>query len=186
MLFDTYDQKGFLFNMNFKEGNEAQAAYRGDLVLTLGEVGDDQGHRKPPTATIKNTVVLSQGEKIVFYAGSLDDLADLPKVLAYYQPDFAADVRLFIFVVNIAKPLVIEVNGLTIFAIAMQEGLLWNELLDMASLEKGDFKGQSPVEKIATVHKGLLDYKPKGDKVSFDEALSRVVVDLKRAGRGPV
>ncbi|HEX5394584.1 MAG TPA: hypothetical protein VFW68_14975 [Rhodocyclaceae bacterium] len=189
MLFDTYDTNGLLFNMNFKEGDGKYAAYRGDLVLGLGEVGDALGHRLPPTHTIKNTVVLAEsgnsGDKIKLYAGSLDDLADLPRVLQYYKADFAADVRLIVFVVNIAKPLVIDLDGFSFSAISMQEGLIWNELIDLAALEKGDFKGQTPLEKIVTVYKALLDYKPKGDKVSFDEALTRIV-ELKRAGRGPV
>jgi hypothetical protein len=185
MLFDAYEQKGLLFNMNFKEANGAYAAYRGDLVLELGVVGDALGHRKPPTATIKNTIVLAENDKIKLYVGSLDDLADLPKVLAYYKADFAADVRFILFVVNIDKPLVIELDGLAISAIGMQEGLIWNELIDLAALDKGDFKGQSASEKIVTVYKALSDYKPKGDKVSFDEALKRTV-ELKRAGRGPV
>lgn len=185
MLFDTYDTNGLLFNMNFKESDGKYAAYRGDLVLGLGEVGDAGGHRLPPTHTIKNTVVLAEDDKIKLYVGSLDDLADLPRVIQYYKADFAADVRLFIFVVNIAKPLIIELDGLSFIAISMQEGLIWNELIDMAALEKGDFKGQSPVEKIVTVYKALSDYKTKGDKVSYDEALTRVV-ELKRAGRGPV
>jgi len=185
MLFDTYETNGLLFNMNFKEADGKYAAYRGDLVLGLGEVGDALGHRLPPTHTIKNTVVLAEGDKIKLYVGSLDDLADLPRVLQYYKADFAADVRLIIFVVNIAKPLVVEFDGFTFSLISMQEGLIWNELIDLAALEKGDFKGQSPVEKIVTVYKALSDYKAKGDKVGFDEALSRVV-ELKRAGRGPV
>ncbi|RTL54343.1 MAG: hypothetical protein EKK46_08340 [Rhodocyclaceae bacterium] len=185
MLFDTYETKGLLFNMNFKEADGKYAAYRGDLVLGLGEVGDALGHRLPPTHTIKNTVVLAEDDKIKLYVGSLDDLADLPRVLQYYKDDFAADARLIIFVVNIAKPLVIDLGGYAISAISMQEGLIWNELIDLAALEKGDFKGQNPVEKIVTVHKALSDYKPKGDKVSFDEALGRIV-ELKRAGRGPV
>lgn len=185
MLFNDYEQKGFLFNMNFKESEGNFAAYRGDLVLELGEVGDALGHRKPPTATIKNTIVLAEKDKIKLYVGSLDELALLPKVLAYYQADFAPDARLMMFVVNIDKPLVIELGGLSIAAIGMQEGLIWNELIDIAALEKGDFKGQSATEKIVTVHKALSDYKPKGDKVSFEEALSRTV-ELKRAGRGPV
>lgn len=185
MLFDTYETNGLLFNMNFKEADGKYAAYRGDLVLGLGEVGDALGHRLPPTHTIKNTVVLAEGDKIKLYVGSLDDLADLPRVLQYYKADFAADVRLIIFVVNIAKPLVVEFDGFTFSLISMQEGLIWNELIDLAALEKGDFKGQSPVEKIVTVYKALGDYKAKGDKVGFDEALSRVV-ELKRAGRGPV
>ena len=185
MLFDSYEQKGLLFNMNFKESNGSYSAYRGDLVLELGEVGDALGHRKPPTATIKNTIVLAEDDKIKLYVGSLDELELLPKVLDYYQADFAADVRIILFIVNINKPLQIEAGGLSIPAIGMQEGLIWNELIDIAALDKSDFKGQSPSEKIITVYKALSDYKPKGDKVSFEEALTRTV-ELKRAGRGPV
>jgi hypothetical protein len=185
MLFDTYEPKGLLFNMNFKEAAGNYAGYRGDLVLELGEIGDAHGHRKPPVSTIKNTIVLAENDKIKLYVGSLDELELLPKVLDYYQADFAPDVRMILFVVNINKPLVIELGGLSISAIGMQEGLIWNELIDIAALDKGDFKGQSPTEKIVTVYKALSDYKPKGDKVSFDEALKRTV-ELKRAGRGPV
>ncbi len=185
MLFDAYEQKGLLFNMNFKESEGKYAAYRGDLVLELGEVGDALGHRKPPVATIKNTIVLAENDKIKLYVGSLDELTLLPKVLDYYKADFAADARLILFVVNINKPMIIELGGLNISAIGMQEGLIWNELIDIAALDKGDFKGQSATEKIVTVYKALSDYKPKGDKVSFDEALTRTV-ELKRAGRGPV
>ncbi|MCK9202015.1 MAG: hypothetical protein M0P59_15090 [Gallionella sp.] len=185
MLFDTYEQKGLLFNMNFKEANGSYAAYRGDLVLELGEIGDALGHRKPPVSTIKNTIVLAENDKIKLYVGSLDELALLPKLLDYYQADFAADVLLILFVVNINKPMVIDLGGLSIAAIGMQEGLIWNELIDIAALDKGDFKGQSASEKIVTVYKALGDYKPKGDKVGFEEALTRTV-ELKRAGRGPV
>ncbi len=185
MLFDAYEEKGFLFNMNFKESAGNFAAYRGDLVLELGEVGDAHGHRKPPVFTIKNTIVLAENDKIKLYAGSLDELDLLPKVLNYYQADFASDVRIIMFVVNINKPLVIDLGGLNIAAIGMQEGLIWNELIDIAALDKGDFKGQSATQKIVTVYKALADFKPKGDKVSFDEARARTV-ELKRAGRGPV
>ncbi|MDD4930253.1 MAG: hypothetical protein PHP85_13385 [Gallionella sp.] len=185
MLFDAYEQKGLLFNMNFKEVNGSFAAYRGDLVLGLGEIGDALGHRKPPTATIKNTIVLAENDKIKLYVGSLDELALLPKVLDYYRADFAPDVRIIVFVVNINQPLVIDAEGLSIAAIGMQEGLIWNELIDIAALDKSDFKGQSASEKIITVYKALSDYKPRGDKVSFDDALTRTV-GLKRVGRGPV
>jgi hypothetical protein len=64
MLFDTYEKKGLLFNMNFKEAEGNFASYRGDLVLELGEVGDAHGHLKPPVFTIKNTIVLAESDKI--------------------------------------------------------------------------------------------------------------------------
>ena len=185
MLFDTYEQKGLLFNMNFKEQEGSYAGYRGDLVLELGEVGDAHGHRKPPVSTIKNTVVLAEGEKIKFYVGSLDDLELAPKIFDHYKADFAPDVKIILFVVNIDQPMVIESDGVSIAAISLQEGMIWNELIDLAALEKGDFKGQSPTGKIVTVYKAMSDYQPKGDKVSMEEALKRTVV-LQRSGRGPV
>jgi hypothetical protein len=185
MLFDTYETKGLLFNMNFKEASGDFAGYRGDLVLELGEVGDASGHRKPPTATIKNTIVLVESDKIKLYVGSLDDLELFPKILDYYQADLAANVRIILFVVNIEKEMVLESGDLSIALIPMQTGLIWNELIDLAALDKGDFKGQSPIEKIVTVYKALSDFKPKGDKVSFEVALTRTV-ELTRAGRGPV
>lgn len=185
MLFDTYEQKGLVFNMNFKETEGSHSGYRGDLVLELGEAGDALGHRKPPVATIKNTVVLAEGDKIKLYVGSLDDLALLPKVFDYYKADFAADVKILMFVVNIEKPMVIDVDGVSVSAISLQEGLIWNELVDLAALDKSDFKGKSPTGKIVTVYKALSDYKPKGDKVSLAEALKRTV-ELTRSGRGPV
>ena len=58
MLFDLYEEKGLLFNTNFAEGDGKLSAYRGDLVLGLGEVGDALGHRKPPTHT--TTLVLRE------------------------------------------------------------------------------------------------------------------------------
>jgi hypothetical protein len=186
MLFDTYESKGLLFNMNVKEGDGKYAIYRGDLVLTQGEVGDALGHRKPPTATVKNTVVLAEDDKIKFFAGSLDDLADLTKVMTNYQADLAPDARLLVFVVNIAKPLIVDLAGFSIAAIPLQEGVIWNELMDLAALEKGDFKGQSALQKVVTVYGALSTYQPKGDKLAFEEALTRVVDSLRRAGRGPV
>jgi hypothetical protein len=185
MLFDTYETRGLLFNMNFKESAGAYAAYRGDLVLELGEVGDALGHRKPPTSTIKNTILLAQGDKIKLYVGSLDDLELFPKVQNYYQADFAPDVRIILFIVNIDKEMVLVSGDMSVALIPLQTGLIWNELIDLAALEKGDFKGQSPIEKIVTVCNALSDFKPKGDKLSFDEALTRTV-ELTRAGRGPV
>ena len=100
MLFDTYEPKGLLFNMNSKESAGNYAGYRGDLVLELGEIGDAHGHRKPPVSTIKNTIVLAENDKIKLYVGSLDELGLLPKLLDYYQADFAPDVRIILFVVR--------------------------------------------------------------------------------------
>lgn len=186
MLLDTYESRGLLFNTNLKESSGQYAAYRGELVLTLGEVGDALGHRKPPTATIKSTVVLAADDRITFFSGSLDDLADLPQLVDHYAADFAPDANLILFVVNLKKPLQIDIGTSKFKAIPMNEGLVWTELTEMAGLEKGDFKGQSALEKVVTLAAGLADYKAKGEQVDFATAMSHVDNSLRRDARGPV
>lgn len=72
--------------MNFKKSSGNYASYRGDLVLELGEIDDALGHRKPPTATIKNTIALAENDKIKLYVGSLDELALLPRYWITTRP----------------------------------------------------------------------------------------------------
>lgn len=186
MLFDTYEQQNLFFNMNFKDktGNGLQA-YRGDLVLTEGEVADASGRRKPPTATVRQSVLLGSEDKLLLAAGFLDDVAKLPLFAERYGKDFAPDVKLLFFVANIAKPLQVEIAGANTFLVPLEDGMVWNELLDEVRLDKDDLKGQSAADKVITVLGAFKDYKAKGDVVTVADALTRTVV-VKLGGRGPV
>ena len=64
-------------------------------------------------------------------------------------------------------------------------GLLWNELVDALRLEKSDFKGQSSGEKVKTLYKAFQDYRPRGDVVSYETALTQIT-DAKRTIYGAV
>lgn len=186
MLLDRYEQDQCLFNVNFKESaGNGLYAYRGDLVVVDGEIADALGRRKPPVVGMIGAVVLSDGDKIKFLAGSLDDLASVKPLLDKYQDDFAPDMKAMLYVVNIAKPMVTELGGAKTVLIPLTDGMVWNELVDELALEKGDFKGQSSGEKVVTVFKALDDYKPKYETVTLDDALTRTTA-AKRESRGPV
>lgn len=186
MLFDRYEQQGLFVNMNFKEATSAGGqAYRGDLVLVEGEVADASGRRKPPTATVRQGVLLSDGEKLQLASGLVDDIAKLETFVARYAADFSADAFLLFFVSNIAVPLQVRLSGARIIALPLYDGMVWNELLDELRLDKGDLKGQSSADKVITVCKAGAGYRPKGDPVSLADALTRTV-EVKRGGRGPV
>lgn len=186
MLLDNYEKQYLLYNSNFKESAGAGwNAYRGDLVVVEGEIADAQGRRKPPVVGLIGAVVLTEADKIKLLAGSLDDLSDITILLDKYKADFAADARLLLYVVNVAKPMVAALDGLNIVLIPMTDGMVWNELVDELALEKSDFKGQSAGEKVRTVFDAFKDYKPKYETVSLDEALARKT-DAKRESRGPV
>lgn len=186
MLLDTLETQGLLYNSNFKEaaGPDGQA-YRGDLVLIEGEVADSLGRRKPPVSTLVGAVLLADATQLKFMAGSLDEVAHLVPLMARYGALLAPGVSALLYVVDIDVPMQVEAEGMHFVLLPLSDGLVWNELMDELHLEKGDFKGQSSGEKIATVYRAYRDYRPKYETVSLEVACRRAN-GAKRAIHGAV
>lgn len=188
MLFDQYESQGLLYNVNFKETTATTGfiAYRGDLVLVEGEVADDQGRRKPPISLIVGAAAIAEGDKLKMLAGSIDDVAQLPQVIERYLPACTPDTRLVMYVVNLGKPMRIEVGGIVLPLIPMPEGMVWVTLCDELSLDKDDFKGQSSGNKVLTVYKAMADLKTgKFPLCSLEEAYASAT-SAKRAVFGAI
>jgi len=188
MLFDSYDEKQLLINTNFKAKADADHifGYRGELVLIEGEVADSQGRKKAPHAVVRNAVLLSVDEKLQFICGCLDHLEQLSLLVEKYKADFAGDMGALLFVVDITKPMQIELEGVNFVLIPMVEGIAWIELCDLLGLDKSDFKGQSSAQKIVTAYNDFKGYKAKGEVLSLDAAKAFVNPDLKREGYGAI
>jgi hypothetical protein len=170
MLLDKYEP--LFFNSNFKEAADgAWAAYRGELILKEGEVADAQGRRKPPIEVMKQAIALAEGDELRFLSGSIDELQYMPALMDKYGADIKAGTLVILFVVNIDKPFIADINGAAAVFIPLVQGMTWNELSDMGALEKGDFKGQSSAEKVVTLYNAL-----KGNKYKF--GTSTVEVEL--------
>lgn len=188
MLLDKYEQGQKLFNMNFKEAaSEAGVfGYRGELVLVAGEVADAQGRTKPPIALVRSVVMLEQDDKIKFFVGIIDDLNLVHTFLQEYKADFADDIQILMYVVNITGPMVTEFDGIKFVLIPLTAGVAWNELVDELAMDKSDFKGQGAADKIVTAFEVYkTDYTPKYEVVSADEAFARTA-DIKRELLGAV
>lgn len=187
MLIDQYEQSHLLFNTNFKgkTSEDGVEAYRGELVLIENEL-DDKGHPKPPLGIIRHAVLLTKDDKLAFTVGCLDELSLMESFIEKYKGDFAPDMKALFFVVNITSPMQVEVDGINYVLIPLTEGVAWNELIDELAMEKSDFKGQSPADKVITAYEEFKSgYAPKYDKVSFEDALSSVA-DIKRESLGAV
>lgn len=188
MVLDRYEQQNLLFNMNFNSATSDAAtfAYRGELILVEGDIADDQGRRKPPLAIARHAVLLEKDEKLVMAVGFLDKLELLSSFIKKYSADFAPDMNALFYVVNITKPMQLEMGGINYILIPSTDGIAWNDMTEEMGLEKSDFKGMSPADKLVTAWKELKKYKPKYAPVaSWDDALA-LTADIKREGRGPV
>ncbi len=184
MFLDSYKEKGFLFNVNLVGTTGAAEVYRGDLVLEFGEV-TERGDRKPPISVAKQAVLLVVDDKIQLIAAGLDRLSDLALIAENYGSDYAENCLTLFFVHNIKKPLVVSLNGVSYVAEPLDDGMIWNEILELLCIEKGDLKGQSAEEKVVTVSKELKSFKSKGEAVDFDTALG-FEIGVKASARGPV
>ena len=190
MLLNRYDEKALLTNVNVKEKTTTPKldAYRGDLVLEEGEIADALGRRMPPLSFIKQVAMLTGEEKILFISGFLEKLEYLNLFYEKYGADVADDIAAVFYVENIPKPIQTNYHGIHHVLLPMIEGdgTVWNELNEELALEKTDFKGQSPGDKVITVsHAVKTDYHPKYPEVSFDDALAQII-EVKKELRGAV
>lgn len=180
MLLNQYNTHGLLFYTNFLEETSTSGlwGYRGDLVLIGGEAADEKGHTLPPQAVMRAAVILAD-DKIRMLLGGLDDIHNLPVLIEKYQADFAEGMKAMIFVVNINSPAQVLVGSTMFYLIPLVQGVPWNECMEELALEKGDFKGQSPADKLVTMYEQLQQYKPR---YSLKD-MSAVLADLSNAKR---
>lgn len=188
MLLKTYESNNLLCNLSFN-GATSQAntcAFRGDLVLEEGDIADDSGRRMPPKSVLKQAVLLAKDDKLVMAAGILVELNLLPLFIEHYQADLASDACVMFYVENLGKALQVTLNGVSTLLLPHPDGgASWNTLMDDLRLDKDDFKGQSAEDKVITVYQAMLDYRPKFDSLSYEQALELTVAS-RRAARGPV
>lgn len=184
MLLDQFKEKGILFNVNLVGTTGCAEIYRGDLVLELGEK-TERGDRMPPVNIARQGVLLVVDNKIQMIAAGLDRLSDLPMVVEHYSADYAADCRTLFFVHNIKVPLVVTLAGTDYLVEPLADGMIWNEILELLCIEKGDIKSQSAEEKVLTVYEELKAYKTKAKAVDYDSALA-YELQVRSSARGPI
>ena len=181
MILDQYKANNLFFNTNFFEATSKPGlyGYRGDLVIVDGGL-DDKGHPNPPVEILRGAVVLAD-EKIHLLIGSLDSAAMLPVFMDKYASDLADDAKLMLFIVNASEAAQYDFNGNLIPIIPLVQGVCWNEAIDELALEKSDFKGQSPADKIDTLYKEMKSYKPKSPVKTLDEVLAATNSEVREA-----
>ena len=184
MLLTKFKDEGYLFNINFTGSCDGSDIYRGDLVLEFGEV-TERGDRKPPSVVAKQAVMLISDDSIRMLVAGLDKLSDLAMVTEHYEQFMTADCQLLFFVHDIKSSLIVSISEREYKLEALDDGMIWNEALELLCIEKSDLKGQSAEEKVVMLFDELCQFKSKGTAVNYDEALTQTI-EVKASARGPV
>jgi hypothetical protein len=143
--------------------------YRGALIIVPGKVlsADKQ---LPPKSTLKQAIALGDSEKLIFLAGELETFDDFEPLIEKYGSILTPETLITLFVIDLDADVKFEYKGLTVYAFALDESSVWNELLDYADLSKGDLKKMGAEEKVDTLYDELKTTTLRAPEKSYEEA----------------
>lgn len=189
MLLEDYDKQGLLVNMTVlgKTGEADISAFRGDFVLKEGELHKGKTtDRKPPELLMYQAAILADTSHLIFVNGLFLEVEDIAVFLDKYCSVLTTETLILCYVENIDTPMQIQLDDLIFNCIPYKEGMVWNETMELLYIEKSDLKGQSAEDKVVTVFEAAKQYKPKGNPISYEEALTLTIEVKKSAAAGPV
>jgi hypothetical protein len=125
-------------------------AYRGCLIVIEGKVmATDKS--LPPKEIVKQVLMATNNDTIDFLACELQTLDTFERFFDKYKDYFSPEGKYLLFVSDINGKGKFVYEGITFYAYALDESSVWNDLLDLADLSKGDLKKMSDKEKIDAV-----------------------------------
>jgi hypothetical protein len=125
----------------------------------------------PPKIQAKQVIMINDANKIKFIACELESIEHFEPMFEKYKEFFSDDGLNLLYVTDLNKNGTFTYEGVKFTAFVLDESSVWNELVEMASLEKGRLKKMSSEEKIEALYEGLLDTDCEEAPKTFDEIL---------------
>ena len=186
MLLDTFkDEELMWLTTCFGPVSDTEQGFRGDLVIIHGEKKQATGSRNLPPAQIRQAVLVGTETQLTFVAGNIASVEELPPFIEKYGSVLSDDVKVILLIDNLAENTTLDYEGKTLHLLRCDGGTAWNELLDLAYLDKSDFKGQKAEEKVKTLAEALKGYDSKAPLSTLEEVLAKKT-DAKREAWGAI
>lgn len=142
--------------------------YRGALIVEEGkQISPDR--KLPPKIQAKQVIMISDDSGIKLFTCELDSFNDFVPLFERYKDYFTADSLNILYVTDLDGDGTFTYEGIEFTAYMLDESSVWNELLELADLEKGDMKKLSASEKIEKMYEELLDNDVKDAPKSYEE-----------------
>jgi len=142
--------------------------YRGALIVEEGkQLSPDR--KLPPKIQLKQVIMISDENSIKLLACELESFNHFKPMFERYKEFFTPDSLNILYVTDLDGDGTYTYEGIEFTAIMLDESSVWNELLDVADLEKGDMKKLSASEKIEKMYEELLNSDVKEAEKKYEE-----------------
>lgn len=146
-------------------------AYRGCLIVTEGKV-ITADKSLPPKDIVKQVLMTTNSDTIDFMALELQSLDLFEPFVAKYKEYLTPAGKYLLFVSDIIGKGSFVYEGITFNTFALDESSVWNDLLEIGDLSKGDLKKMSDKEKIDAVAKEILRSNLRLSEKTYEEIKS--------------
>jgi hypothetical protein len=169
------DAEGRLLSPVFKGPTKraGRFAFRGEIALKFQTAMADE--KRPPEIKLDQvmTVVDAGTTTIPFLTGMAPSLEHLKLLCDVLGDKLAADGKYFFFACNldISTRYQIPYGGATFYVMPLDESTVYNELLELFRMERGDLKKLDTGEKVLAIADGAARFKGKFEEISFEQGL---------------
>ncbi|MDP1898628.1 MAG: hypothetical protein Q8K43_12155 [Sulfurimicrobium sp.] len=159
----------------FKGATAKGFGFRGEIALKPAVSIADE--KRPPDIKTDQVFMRSGSDKITFYASFVDSLAHLKLISEVVGPYFTPEGKYFIFAgnVDLLKKYTIVLDGISYYVLPLDEGTVYNEMLDLLYIEKGDLKKMDMGGKLeAMAAASATKFGNKFPEISYEQALKEM------------
>ncbi len=142
--------------------------YRGALIVEEGKALSPD-RKLPPKIQAKQVIMICDDEVMKFFTCELESFNDFKPLFEKYKEFFTHDGLYVLYVTDLEGNGTFTYEGIEFTAFILDESSVWNEMLELAELEKGDMKKLSSEEKIEKLYDELLDTNVKEDEKSYED-----------------
>jgi hypothetical protein len=188
--FKTLEEQGRLLNAVLKGPTEKPGRYgfRGELALIFAETLADE--KRPPERSVDQVIAIANvGEPTIpFFACYLHSFEWLTNLAEVTKGLFSPEGKYFIFCNNIdlLAKYEVEIDGITYNVLPIDEATVYNEVLELLYLEKGDLKKLSTAGKTDAIADAALGFNAKYDVISYAQGVERMGPVRNRNANRPV
>ena len=153
------------FNGDLSDGSNG---YRGALIVEEGKQ-ISPNRKLPPKIQAKQVVMISDESIIKFFTCELESFNDFKIFFEKYKDYLSADGLYVLYVTDLDGNGTFTYEGIEFTAFMLDESSVWNEILELSDLGKGDMKKLNPAQKIEKLYEELLDSNVKEDSKTYED-----------------